>query len=93
MAQQKPIRLGTMTLQVPSLASLSGLRIWRCHKLWCRLQTQLGSGLLWLWCRPTAGALIGPLAWESPYATGVAPKVGEKKNRKKKEFWVDREDA
>ena len=25
------------------LASLSGLRIWGCCKLWCRLQTQLGS--------------------------------------------------
>ena len=26
------------------LASLSGLRIWRCPKLWCRSQMQLGSG-------------------------------------------------
>ena len=24
--------------------------------------------LLWLWCRPEAVALIGPLAWEPPYA-------------------------
>ena len=24
-------------------ASLSGLGIWHCHELWCRLQTQLGS--------------------------------------------------
>ena len=24
--------------------------------------------LLWLWCRPAATALIGPLAWEPPYA-------------------------
>ena len=30
---------------VQSLASLSGLRIQRCHKLWCRSQTQLGSGI------------------------------------------------
>ena len=22
--------------------------------------------LLWLWCRPAATALIGPLAWEPP---------------------------
>ena len=28
---------------VRSLALLSGLRIRRCHELWCRLQTQLGS--------------------------------------------------
>ena len=28
--------------------------------------------LLWLWHRPAATALIGPLAWESPCAAGVA---------------------
>ena len=27
--------------------------------------------LLWLWCRPAATALIGPLAWKSPYAVGA----------------------
>ena len=25
------------------LPLLSGLTIWRCHELWCRLQTRLGS--------------------------------------------------
>ena len=30
--------------------------------------------LLWLWCRPAATALTGPLAWEPPYAMGVALK-------------------
>ena len=44
-AQQKRIWLGTMRLQVWSLASLSGLRIQRCRELWCRLQTWLGSGV------------------------------------------------
>ena len=29
-------------------------------------------GWLWLWCRPAAAAPIQPLAWELPYATGVA---------------------
>ena len=29
----------------PSLASLSGLRTWHCHELWCKSQTQLGSGI------------------------------------------------
>ena len=43
MAQWKRIQLGTMMWQVRSLASLHGLRIQRCHELWCRLQTQLGS--------------------------------------------------
>ena len=28
--------------------------------------------LLWLWRRPVATALIRPLAWEPPYAAGVA---------------------
>ena len=32
--QQKRIRLGTMRLQVQSLASLSGLRIQSCRELW-----------------------------------------------------------
>ena len=32
-------------LWVRSLASLSGLRIRRCRELWCRSQTQLGSGV------------------------------------------------
>ena len=27
--------------------------------------------LLWLWHRPAATAMIGPLAWEPPYAMGV----------------------
>ena len=32
-------------LQVQSLALLSGLRIQRCHELWWRSQTRLGSGV------------------------------------------------
>ena len=43
MAQQKRIRLGTMRLQVQSLASLRGLRIQRCRELWCSSKKQLGS--------------------------------------------------
>ena len=30
--------------------------------------------LLWLWCRPAAAAPIISLAWEGPYAMGVALK-------------------
>ena len=30
--------------------------------------------LPWLWCRPAAAAVIQPLAWELPFATGVALK-------------------
>ena len=40
--------------------------------------------LLWLWCRLAATALIGPLAWEPPYAMGVALKKKAKKQEKRK---------
>ena len=40
----------------------------------------LDLALLWLWHRPVAAAPIGPLAWEPPYAAGVA--LGKTKKRK-----------
>ena len=36
--------------------------------------------LLWLWRRPVATALIGPLAWESPYAAGAAQEMAIRQN-------------
>ena len=65
MVQRKRIRLGTMSLQVRSLALLSGLRIWHCCELWCR---SAAVALM------AAVALIGLLAWELPYAAGMALK-------------------
>ena len=46
----------------------------------------LDPAWLWLWCRPAATAPIRPLAWEPPYAEGVAQEKGKKikKERKKK---------
>ena len=82
MAQQKQIQLGTMRLRVSSLASLSGLRIRHCCELWCRCRRGSDLALLWLWCRPEATALIRPLAWESPNATGAALK---RQNKTKKQ--------
>ena len=41
--QWKQIRLVSVRMLVQSLALLSGLRIWRCHQLWCRSQTWFGS--------------------------------------------------
>ena len=35
---------------------------------------------LWLWRRPGVTAPIRPLAWEPPYALGVALKRQKKKN-------------
>ena len=40
--------------------------------------------LLWPWHRPAATALIQPLAWEPPYALGMALKKKKKKRLKKK---------
>ena len=40
----------------------------------------LDLALLWPWCRPAATALIRPLAWEPPYAAGVA--LRQKTNKK-----------
>ena len=44
-AQQKRTRLVSMRIQVRSLASLSGLRIWCCCELWYSSQIWLGSGV------------------------------------------------
>ena len=54
----------------------------------CGVDFKHGSdlALLWLWYRPEATALIGFLAWETPYASGCVPKkMKERKKRKKKE--------
>ena len=40
--------------------------------------------LLWLWYRPAATAPIRPLAWEPPYAAGLALKRQKTKDKKKK---------
>ena len=40
--------------------------------------------LLWLWRRPVATALIGPLAWEPPYASGAAQEMEKKTKNKTK---------
>ena len=79
MAQWKLIQLGTMRLWVQSLASLSGLRIQSCGELWYRSQTRLGSQVAVAVARAAAVALIGPLAWEPPYAAGAALKSQKKK--------------
>ena len=50
----------------------------------CSVDHRCGSDpeLLWLWRTPAAIAL-GPLAWEFPYATGVALKSKKTKQRDK----------
>ena len=54
----------------------------------CGIGQRRGSdlALLWLWCRPVATVLLQPLAWESPYASGVAPKRQKTKNKQTKKM-------
>ena len=64
-----------------------------CHELWCvghRLGLDLG--LLWLWRRLAATALIGPLAWKRPYAVGAALKGQKTKKKKKKKKKTSQEE-
>ena len=51
----------------------------------CGLGHRRGSdpALLWLWCRLAAAAMIGPLAWEPPYAESVALKKKAKAKQDK----------
>ena len=53
---------------------------------WVKNPTSIheGVGLLWLWCRPGAAALIEPLARELPYASSAALKRPKKKKKKKR---------
>ena len=48
----------------------------------CGVGCRCGSDpvLLWLWRRPAAAALIGPLAWEPP----VAQEMEKRQKRKEK---------
>ena len=53
--------------------------------------------LLWLWCRPVAAALIGPLAWGTVYAKKIFLKKErekeegrKKKERERKRSWESR---
>ena len=55
------------------------MRMWHCCELWCWLQMLLGSRIA-VAVVVAATAPIQPLAWELPYATGVALK---KKKRQK----------
>ena len=63
---------------------IPGLTLWVKDPVSCVVGHRPSSDptLLWLWRRPAATALIRPLAWELPYAEGVALK--RQKDKKKK---------
>ena len=63
-AQLSRTWLVTMRMKVRSLASLSGLRILCGRELWCRSQTQLGSGI--------AVAVV----WTGGYSPDSTPSLG-----------------
>ena len=67
-------------MQVRSLTSLSRLKIRPCDGC------SLDLALLWLWHRPAAAALIQPLPWKLPYASGVALKR-QQTTKKKSITW------
>ena len=76
-AQWKQIRLGTMRLQVWSMALLSGLTIRRCRELWCRTQTLLGSGIAVAVAGSCSSDLTPSLG--TPICRGYSPKKKKKK--------------
>ena len=71
---------------VQSLVLLSGSGIQSYSELWCRSQTQLGSGIAVAVARPAGVALIQPLAWEHPYATSLALKKKKKLSTNQKKI-------
>ena len=99
MKQKKPNRefplwlSGLRTWLVPvrmwvwSLAFLSGLRSWRCRELWYRLQTQLGSMLLWCWRRPAAEAPVTLSLGNSICHECDPKKETEREREREKQNW------
>ena len=69
--------LVSMRMQVWSLASLSELRIWYCHELWCRLQTQFGSGIAVV----KAGSCSS--SWTPSLGTSICSEYGPRKSKRK----------
>ena len=71
-------------MRVQSLASLSeGSGIAVSCGVGCRRSSD--PMLLWLRCRPVATALIGPLAWEPPYAAEAALEKAKRQKQKQKQ--------
>ena len=79
-AQQKRIRLGTISLRDQFLALLSGIGIWHCHEEWCRLQMWLGS------CVAVAVVSVGSCSSDLTPSLGISTcqECGPKKKNKKK---------
>ena len=68
-----------MRTRVQSLALLSGLRIWVCRELWCRLQMLLWSGV--------AVAQAGSCSSNSTAGLGISTCCRYGLKKQKKIFW------
>ena len=78
------IWLVSMRMWVRSLASLSSLRIWRCHKLWCRSKTGLRSHIAVVVGQAGNASADSTLG----LGTSICPGYGPKKQKKKKrDLW------
>ena len=64
---------------IPGLISLSGLRIWHCHELWCTLQTWLRSGIAVAIIQAGSCSSDSTPGLGTQYATGAALKKSHKK--------------
>ena len=62
----------------------------RTHKQRKAKTKRLDPALLWLWRSLTATAPIRPLAWEPPYAAGVAQEMAKRQKKKKKIMYSNR---
>ena len=78
MAQQTRIQLVSMRMWVRSLASLTGLGIYHCSDLWCRLQMRLRSGVA------VTVVKASSCSSDSTPSLGNSICCGKKKQKKKK---------
>ena len=82
MAQWKRTQLESMRMHFDPWPRLGrGTSIALSCGVGCRGSSN--SELMWLWCKPAAGARIPPLAWELTYALGAA-----KNSKKKKKIYI-----
>jgi len=93
MAQQKRIWLVSVRMQVWFLALFNGSRIQCCHELWCRLQTQLESGIAVAVVYAAAAAAIILLWFDffNDICLWCNPKKKKKQKTKKLKFvfwWI-----
>ena len=73
-----------MRMQVRSLASISGLRIWCWHKQWCRSQTQLRSDV----AVAVVEASSCSSEWTPSLGTSICHGCGPEKKKEKKSLSV-----